>query len=129
MLLIGLKLKRQDGKEFELQRVGKDSPGLGQRSRFHVALQSGALADFQFLIAVNNPAARVAMDRDWSKWRMKQLSLCGMMINATKPLAGRTELKTPQIIHDSSAGVTLHISHSPHITALVCSYPWSTEHQ
>ena len=53
--------------------------------------------------AVGIPAASVSMD--WSKWRMNHTSLCGMLINGKVLLVDRTlpQLKTPQIIHDSSA--------------------------
>ena len=70
---------------------------------------------------MKNPAARVAMDKDWAKWRMKQSPKRGTLIDATIPLVGRTlpELKTPQITDDSSAGVTLNMLHSPHTSALV----------
>ena len=61
------------------------------------------------------------MDKDWSKWRMKQLPIGSTLINATIPLVGPTlpQLKTPQIIDDSDAGVTLNMLHSPHTSALV----------
>ena len=50
---------------------------------------------------------------------MKQLPVCGMLINATIPLAGPTQLNTPQIAHDSSARVTSNTLRSPHISASV----------
>ena len=63
--------------------------------------------------------AKIALDRYSGKWRMNQLSPCGVMSNATIPLADRTQplLKTSQIIHDSSAIITSNILHSSHISA------------
>ena len=54
------------------------------------------------------------MDRDWRQWRMQQLSLCGMMSNATILLVDRTlpQLNTPQIIHIEHPTFTAHFSES-----------------
>ena len=67
----------------------------------------------------------------WCNSRMKLVFFGGMLINATILLGGRTlpQLQTPVIIHDSCAGVTLNTLHSPHISAPVCPYHQSIEHQ
>ena len=69
--------------------------------------------------AVNIPAGRVAMDRDWNTSRMEQLLVCGMLMIATISLVGRTlpQLRTSQFTLDSSVRVTSNILHSPHISA------------
>ena len=113
--------------------MGKDSQGphRGPRSRFHVAQPHGAQTDFHLKGNGKFQQQRVAMDIDWSRWRMKQLSLCGMMIDATILLVSRTllQFKTPQLAHDSSARVTSNILHAPHISASKCPYPQHTDHQ
>ena len=71
------------------------------------------------IFKAGNFPARVAMDRDWGKW--KQLSVCGMLIYATIPLDGRTQLKTPLVMQDSRAIVTSNILHPPHNSASIFS--------
>ena len=69
--------------------------------------------------AVNTPAGKVAMDRD--RGSVEKSSPCGMTIDATVHLVDRTlpQLRTPQIILDSSATITLNILHPPHISESV----------
>ena len=61
------------------------------------------------------------MDRNWSKWRVKQLPLCGMVINTTIPLVDWTlpHLKTPSNKYGSSATITSNIPQSPQISESV----------
>ena len=64
------------------------------------------------------------MDREWREWRMNQLSLCRMAINTTIPLVDRAlpQLKTPQILQDSSARVTSNIlTYTTHVS--FCFFP------
>ena len=65
--------------------------------------------------AMEIPAAKVAVNKDWLKWRTKQFSLCGMEINTTLPPVDQTlpQFNTPQIIHGSCATITIrnHMNH------------------
>ena len=92
---------------------GEDQSHIADRGQVSMSHCNMAHKPISFSKSADLPSSKVAMDRDWSKWRMKHLSVSGMTIsNATVLLVDRTlpQLKTPQIIHNSSA--TIHTSDS-----------------
>ena len=82
-------------------------PHRGPKSSSCFAIHHGAQTNIHWK-AVEIPEAKVAMDRDWSKWRLKHSSLSGIVISTTIPLVDRTlsQLIIPQIIHDLRATIT-----------------------
>ena len=74
---------------------------------------------------------KAAMNRDWSKWRKKQMSLCWKMMSATILLVDRTlpQIKTTQIIHDFKCNNHINFSTLAAHRRIVFSYPQNVGHQ
>ena len=119
--------KRSCGQIIESQRM--PMPKSTEKShkyhiadRGHVSLSHYNVVHNPIFIpqAVKSPATRVAINKVWDKWRMKQFPVCGMLIDATVLLVGHNSTTS----HITT--LTTHLSFSFFLTPQHIERQWKS---
>ena len=88
----------------ESQRISNSKEGIEKAHQDHIADRSQvSMSHYKMVHTTISIFERNAMDRDFGKWRTRQVSPCGT-VDRTLP-----QLRTSQVTHDSSATIASEI--------------------